>query len=113
MEAWKREGTWDVGKREKRVVCLRDSVLIWGGQRERLVRLPGPSGFRKEPGFDPRSGGKPSGVVIFHIYHSSVGCPSVCLVCVLWKYFSSTFYYLTGKKLEVREPDEKEVVLWA
>ena len=31
MEAWKREGTWDVGKREKRVVCLRDSVLIWGG----------------------------------------------------------------------------------
>lgn len=30
MEAWKREGTWDVGKREKRVVCLRDKCVNLG-----------------------------------------------------------------------------------
>lgn len=67
------------------------------------MRLPGPSGSRKEPGFDPHSDGKPSGVFILFIYHMSVGCLSVCLVCVLWKYFSSTFDYITGKKLEVRD----------
>lgn len=108
VETWKREGVWDVGKTEKGL-WLRGRAWAVSGWRERLVRLTRPSGSSTESGFGPQG----CGLQEFSSYSLSmpVECPSVCLVCVLWKYLLAP-NVLTLWAENLREPDEEEVVLW-
>ena len=85
------ERSWGCWKMEEGC-CDSEAVheVRVASEREWLLRLTGPLGSRKEPGFDPQHYGKPSKVFILFVYHMSVECSLVCLACILWKYFFFT-----------------------
>lgn len=109
VETWKREGAWDVGKIEKAdgseaLHELRVAKERGWGDRQGLRVL------EKSLDLIPRAVAMRS----FHLTHFP--CLSSALLsgmCPVEIFISSKYYYIIGKKLEVREPDEKEVVLWA
>lgn len=82
---------------------IRGSTREW--QEGEAEETDGAAGSRKEPGFDPQDYGNPLGVFIL---------PYVCGVpfrlsgmCSVEIHFSSTFYYVIGKKIEVRARRER------